>query len=104
MSGEAIIDHSSINTRAIENFNMKQKPTTIGLNNRSMNNPNLMNGSDLFANLNFDEKILNAQNYNGPVLSSILKNNLSGGFNFKQSEINSKSGSFLKKVEKKLEK
>lgn len=102
MSANAIIDHSNINTRVIENFNIKQQPITIGLSNQGMNNPNLTNGNNLFANLGFEDKILNGQNYNGPISSSILKNNLPGGFNFKQTEIYSKSNSFLKKSQKRI--
>lgn len=98
MSPEEIINHSNSNTKVIENFNIKQ-PTTIGLNNHSNNNPNLMDGNNLFSNLGLDDKILNPRNYNGPISSSILKNNLPGGFNFKQTEIDSKSSNFLKKTQ-----
>jgi len=47
-----------------------------------------------------DDKIINPQNYNGPIPSSILKDNLPGGFNFKQTELEGKTSNFLKKQEK----
>lgn len=100
LSPEEIINHSNSNTRVIENFNIKKQPTTIGLNNQIKNNPNLMDGSNLFANLGLDDQILNSENYNGPISSSMMRNGMPGGFNFRQSEIESKSSNFLKKEQK----
>lgn len=59
-----------------------------------------MDGNNLFGNLGFEKKLLNPENYNGPISSSILRNNMPGGFNFKQTEIDSKSSNFFKKAQK----
>jgi len=100
VSPDEIIDHSNLNTRVIENFNIRQQPTTIGLSNQNINNNSLLIGNNLFNSLDLDDKLLN-NNFNGPIQPSLLKN-LPGGINFKQknNEIEEKANSFLKKGEK----
>ena len=90
---------------------MRQQPTTIGLNNQNNqnnqnmhhNSNNFMDGSNLFASLGLDDKIFSPQNYNGPIPTSVLRNNMPSGFYFKQTEPgieSNKSSNFLKKAQK----